>query len=380
MNTYKIITLGASGSGKTVFLSSMFKALGIQADHGFYLQVKDSRQKKLLNAIYTEIIAGEIWPKGTRYSEISEWSYICRVKNPKTLEYYDACEFVYFDYAGGRLTDINEEDTEFKNIIKQSDAILGLLDGKKIYDLMNNNKQSDVDSLLIKDLPGIIKWMSYSQVPIHFVISKWDLLEAKFSLQQIRDRLLEIPEFQMLIYQRNQANSPVRLIPVSSVGSNFATLAPDGSMEKIPGAVPKPFQVEVPISCVFPDRIKAQLSELLQKKEKLENQKLSEENVFWKFGGLILDIAFDQVLEHLPLFEYFPDKKIAKVLIGKLDNFFFSIAKAKNKENIDKLKVERDSSLEKVKDEETALNHAIDSFLYIQGKLEQDFPESELIV
>ncbi len=379
MKTYKIITLGASGSGKTVFLASMFKALGIQADHGFYLHVKNPKQQKLLNAIYTEIIAGDIWPKGTRYSEISEWTYICRVKNPG-LEHYDACEFVYFDYAGGRLTDVNEEDTDLQNLIKQSDVILGLIDGKKIHALMSNSNQSDIDYFLNKDFPKIIKWMSDCRVPIHFVLSKWDLLEKKFSLKQIRDRLLEIPEFQLLVYKRNQANSPVRLIPVSSVGSGFATLEPDGSMKKIPGAIPKPFQVEVPISCVFPDGMKAQLGELSQKREQLENQKIGQQNMFWQFiqtsGNFVLDVVLDELLD-----KYLPsDLKIAKPLLTKLDDLLFSQARMKNKENLDKLRDERDISLDKVKDEVTALSHAIDSFLYVQEKLDLDFPESELIL
>ncbi|MDJ0572323.1 MAG: hypothetical protein QNJ53_25225, partial [Pleurocapsa sp. MO_192.B19] len=99
MKNYRIITLGASGSGKTVLLSSMFRSLGIQSDHGFYLQVKGFKQQRRLNAIYTEIITGDTWPRGTRFSEISEWNFICRVKNSSELEDYSVCEFSYFDYS-----------------------------------------------------------------------------------------------------------------------------------------------------------------------------------------------------------------------------------------------------------------------------------------
>ncbi|MCC5606079.1 hypothetical protein LC612_04535 [Nostoc sp. CHAB 5834] len=379
MKTYKIITLGASGSGKTVFLASMFKALGIQADHGFYLHVKNPKQQKLLNAIYTEVIAGDIWPKGTRYSEISEWTYICRVKNPD-LEHYDACEFVYFDYAGGRLTDVNEEDTELQNIIKQSDALLGLIDGQKVYALMNNTNQSDIDLFLNKDLPSIIKWMSNCKVPIQFVLSKWDLIEKQFSLKQVRDRLLEIPDLQVLVQRHNQANSPVRLIPVSSVGSDFAHLEPDGSMTKTPGAIPKPFQVEIPISCVFPDSMRVHFNELSQKREKLENQKIGQTNALLQViktaGGFVIDVLLEEMLD-----KYLPGElKIAKPLLNKLDDFLFSEARARGQENLNKLRTERDNSLKQVQDEATAITHAIDSFLYVQNKLELDFPESELIL
>ena len=133
MKTYKIITLGASGSGKTVFLASMFKALSIQGDYTFFLEVEDQARRKRLNAIYTQVITGDSWPQGTKYSDVSEWSFNCRVKIP-TLETYTACQFTYFDYAGGRLTD-SEEDPEFENLIQQASTVLGLLDGQKIYSL-----------------------------------------------------------------------------------------------------------------------------------------------------------------------------------------------------------------------------------------------------
>lgn len=35
MENYKILTLGTSGAGKTVFLASMFKALSTQGEEGF---------------------------------------------------------------------------------------------------------------------------------------------------------------------------------------------------------------------------------------------------------------------------------------------------------------------------------------------------------
>jgi WD40 repeat protein len=63
MKTYKIITLGASGSGKTVFLASMFKALGIQVDHGFYLHAI-SRDNRIL-ASGSEDCTIKLWDLST---------------------------------------------------------------------------------------------------------------------------------------------------------------------------------------------------------------------------------------------------------------------------------------------------------------------------
>ena len=123
--------LGSSGSGKTVFLSSLYKRLSTQSELGFFLQVDTAEKRKRINNIYTQVAADEKWPAGTRYSEVSEWTFTCRVQNPNDLSIYDACSFTYLDYAGGRITeeaDEEDESSEFNDKFKTADALLGLLD------------------------------------------------------------------------------------------------------------------------------------------------------------------------------------------------------------------------------------------------------------
>ena len=375
--TYKIMTLGASGAGKTVFLASMFRELSTnRKTYGFNLDIEDQKET-LLNNIYTNIVDGESWPRGT--TTIKEWTFTCFVKNPH-LDNYQACKFTYVDYAGGLLTDIKEEDTEFKDLVKKANTLLCLLDGRKILALMNNDNKSIIKSFVKQDLPSIIYWTKKCIVPIHFVISKWDLLENRFSLKQIRDRLLRINKFQELIRIRNNAGSPVRLIPVSSVGLNFATLQADGSMKK-KGVMPKPYQAEVPIACVLPDGVKAKLNEMTEERKQIENKNIDNQSValkILKFARPVADIALEIALDKIiPL----PDEyRFSKPILNKIDDVFFSRFIRHEQGKLDKLRQERDKSLQQVKDEETALNHAIDSFLYIGEKFEQDFPESNLIV
>jgi hypothetical protein len=78
--------------------------------------------------------------------------------------------------------------------------------------------------------------------------------------------LLKIDEFKNLVKLRNQACSPVRLIPVSAVGKGFAIAQADGSMKKT-GELPKPFQVEVPLACILPDMIQAMIEDLVEKRK-----------------------------------------------------------------------------------------------------------------
>lgn len=382
MKTYKILTLGASGSGKTVFLASMFKELSMQGEHGFYFDTDNHREQKILNSVYTNLIAGGIWPTGTKYSEISEWSFTCHVQNENNLDDYPACEFVFYDYAGGRFTDMDEDDAKLQDTIKKADAILGLLDGQKILALMNNNRNSKLDIFLDKDLPAIIKWMSHCKVPIQFVISKWDLLESKFSLKQINERLLEIPIFEELVRERNQKDYPVRLIPVSSVGTGFVIPKNEG-MEKIPGAIPRPFLIEVPVSCVIPDRIKQDIMTNAKQKETIANQDISKTGFIHKFFKVALnsrtniDVAVEVCMSMM-----IPEK-LASVIAPQLNGWLFAgVSKIveDNAKKLDELQKARDIYLKEVEDETTALNSAVVSFVFVEEKFTSDFPDSEIIV
>ena len=385
MKTYRILTLGASGSGKTVFLASMFKQLSIQGEAGFFFDTNNRQEQKILNSVYTNLIAGGIWPTGTKYSEISEWSFTCNVKNVKDLDPYPACKFVYFDYAGGRFTDMDEDDAELQETIKGSDAILGLLDGQKVLALMNDNSDPKLDIFLDKDLPAIIKWMSHCEVPIQFVISKWDLLESNFSLKQISDRLLKISIFEELVRDRNKRGYPVRMIPVSSVGQGFVAPKSDGSMEKIPGAIPRPFQVQVPVSCVIPDRLKQDIIANAKKEEMIANQNIGETDVVHKVlkrvsvAGPVIDLVVGGVVSIA-----MPDGGfLTKMIVNKFDNLLLvgvkEMVKA-NEKKLDALRQARDTFLKEVKDETTALKSAVVSFLSIEEKLTRDFPDSEMVV
>ncbi|NES86816.1 MAG: hypothetical protein F6K10_38780 [Moorea sp. SIO2B7] len=393
MKTYKILTLGASGAGKTVCLASMFKSLSLKTEHGFYLEVEDFRQQKRLTDIYTNLIIGN-WPEGTRYDEISEWTFTCCVKN-RNLENFPICQFSYFDYAGGRLTDMDENDHKLQAIIRQADAILGLLDGQKIQALMSNsNEDNKMDSFLNKDLPALIKWMSHCQAPIQLVISKWDLLDNNFGLQEIHDRLLEIPEFKKLVLERNRESSPVRLIPVSSVGFGFVTPQPDGSMKKIAGSIPRPFHMEVPMSCVIPDLVDKEIQVNLQRLIAITNEKIGEDSEFNKLLNNFLKailkfgILIDMIVDFLVSYYLEEDTdnlqlEIKKQIFKKIDNLVLAKIKKKveaNDKKITELRQKRDESIQKIQDETTAFQSAVTSFLYISNKLSQDFPDSEIIV
>ncbi len=215
--------------------------------------------------------------------------------------------------------------------------------------------------------------------PIYFVISKWDILESNFTLEQIRNKLLQIDEFRDLVKLRNKADSPsaVRLIPVSAVGKGFANLQPDGRMAKT-GELPKPFQVEVPLACVLPDVIENKLAELMEKKQKELNTPIEVkldlnflEQLFQLFGGGM------KILQQLLPKKY----QFAEDILQKLIEIAEEPIQKKQEAAIrrtDELRRKQAASIKAVENEETALNHVINCFISINNKLDYTFPESNI--
>jgi len=383
MRTYKVIMLGPSGAGKTVFLASMHKKLSIQGEEGFFIEVQDPVRRQVLENIYAEVATGDKWPMHTDPSDQSksghEWTFRCCVRI-EDRSIYPACQFTYLDYAGGKLTDVNVAGEDLVSEAKTADAVLGLLDGRKIYSFMNNNDDEFRNLFLHKDIPSIARIMQYCEAPVHFVISKWDLLEGKYTLGQIRDRLLEILEFKNLISQLT--GSTVRLIPVSSVGANFATLLPNGKMQKHSGAIPRPFYVEVPLACVLPDALVKRVKDLKQREKEIADMVVKVKPRFGGFLTVIDELLTNTVVkflkDNLPgNYQFSPDvlnwaeQKIQKA--QEQINQRESEAAKITQEQI----MQRDKLFKEIKNEETALNYLMNQFLTLTSSLDTDFPASK---
>lgn len=374
LNTYNVVMLGPRGSGKTVFLASMYKRLSTQGELSFFLEVDNGEKRKRLKNIYTQVAIDEKWPKGTSFAEVSEWNFTCKVQSP-SLPIYSACKFTYLDYAGGRLTDeMEDEDVKFDNQLAEADALLGLLDGQRICSLMRNEKLGKI--WMINDLPNMLDIMQRIQKPIHFVISKWDIVKGQYTLEQIREKLLQIQEFKNIVSLRNQSNTSVRLIPVSSVGMAFAELQDDGSMKKT-GALPQPYQVEMPLACILPDMIQHTLDELMRKKEQESSEPIEvKANLsFWdklkKYAGGGVKSVVQAVQGMLP-----PKYQLASDMLEEIIDVINDIERpvyekeALAKKRAEELKIKKIESIKAVESEETALRHVVTCFLSIVNRLE----------
>lgn len=361
MYSYRVIMFGPRGSGKTVYLGSMFHKLSSQGEWGFFLETDDEKRKKL-NRIYTEVATETKWPPGTVREEVSEWVFTCSINRNRTK--YSACQFVYLDYAGGRITEEEmEDDSDFNRKIENAHILLGLLDGSKICALMLQEQEGVV--WLINEFKNMLDIMTKGIAkPVHFVISKWDIVESSgYSLKQVREKLLESSEpFNNLVTIRKQDQSPIRLIPVSSVGQGFAKPVSGGGMEKIPGKLPKPFQVEVPLACVLPD--------LIQNKQKELDERASEERK--RSTKVEADLSGTE--------------KFSQNLPGWLRGFpgiksWAGSAEQKTREAAERseqLRQQKAEALNNISDERSALASVVNSFILIQNQLYISFPDSDL--
>ena len=236
---FNILILGASGSGKTVFLSSMYQELFTQGKLDFFLRVEDRTQRRELDNKFLEVVTGDKWPDGTR--GFSEWNFKCLLESEKAI--FPTFTFTYYDYAGGLFTDDTKpKDVEekFDECLEKADAFLGLIDGMKILQSLEGDRNT-WNELILKDLKSLAMHIQNRKIPIHFLISKWDLIESSYSLDDVVDKLLTVPAFYRLVNKRRSENVPVRIIPVSAVGRGFAKLE-NGNMIKT-GKDPRPFQV-----------------------------------------------------------------------------------------------------------------------------------------
>ncbi|NJN92556.1 MAG: hypothetical protein HC878_20825 [Leptolyngbyaceae cyanobacterium SL_5_14] len=185
------------------------------------------------------------------------------------------------DYKGGLITDISDDegiDGDFDNLetyLEEADAVLVILDGQKLLAFMqshgSHNEHKNVSRWLHQDLPNLMQMVDEcnKHTPVHFIISKWDLLEGSYSLVNIKKHLLKaVPEFSNVVQNRRKVGCPVRLIPVSSLGKGFAALQPDGQMKKLSGN-PHPMNVEVPLAFALTERLKNQTDRPKQKPFKL---------------------------------------------------------------------------------------------------------------
>lgn len=255
---FNIHAIGTSGAGKTVFLASMYRSLNLRRAGSVFYLATDPLTSAQLSSTYMKVAdPEEDWPEAT--NAMKEWVFTACVTTgpPGQATTQEPLKFRYIDYPGGVLTNPRAlESATGKAIsarLRAADALLVMLDGQALLAVMKGEPAGD--RFLDFELTATLEIVQQTRCPIHFVITKWDLLQsAKITLPQIRSRLENDVNFRDCIQARMEDTpSPIRLVPVSAVGEGYAFLDTDGAMKKYPGFRPKPINVELPLLAVFPD-------------------------------------------------------------------------------------------------------------------------------
>jgi len=251
MNPIKILPLGMSGSGKSVYLAALYDKLAIKKpDTCFSMQTSVQIGMELAQTYNGVKNPTKPWPPGTMGAGYNEYAFDCIVRGTGG-EQFCLMKLLYLDFPGGLLKGDSQDERFFKRF-EESNAFLVLLDGVQILRALKGEAAAKDE--LYDDLEMILKPLQAGLgKPLHFVVTKWDVLESKFRLDAVADLLKGLPVFKAIIELRERQGSGTRLIPVSAVGSNFAELQPDGRMKKVENAKAEPFNVDLPISCLLFD-------------------------------------------------------------------------------------------------------------------------------
>jgi hypothetical protein len=106
------------------------------------------------------------------------------------------------------------------------------------------------------EITSSLEIVQRSRCPVHFVVTKWDLLEGHHTLEEAHDRLMKHHDFADIIASKaSHTTAAIRLFPVSAVGPGFAELQPSGEMTKVGPHHPEPVNVELPLISVVPDTL-----------------------------------------------------------------------------------------------------------------------------
>ncbi len=364
LRTFKVFTLARSGTGKTCFLASMFQRLcQLDARIGFSIRTSSEQRVELCH-IFEEICdPAKEWPPGTKRAQVWRFSTYVPLADGSEEPVFN---FEYVDYEGGIIQNGNRV-LDADRRLQEADAILVMLDGKNVLTAMNGP-----GTALEVELGYLIPMLSLRgrgstngapiTRPLHFLISKYDIIEGRFSLADIRQRLMSHGGFSSLVERRRSMGLRTRLIPVSSVGSDFVTPTSEGGMQKKLRGVVRPQWVEIPMAACLIDSFETLVNAFEKADKDLIDAAVKEGSASaWSRVHAMLQAA-----RHLP----FPYSTPA--LVGDLFSLLWT-----NRSNSSEPGAPR-IPFEEVRDKQAALLSAVDSHHRLMRRFERECPGTVL--
>jgi hypothetical protein len=253
---FNLLVIGTSGSGKTVFLAAIAEQLSVLKESAFILTSSTTDQFNYFRSYYDTISrATADWPPPTPGP--TEYEFIASCPALNTPAGKNLFWIRYTDYPGGYITrPRNEDGIRIRDVIRKAHIVVFLIDGSKLLYKKTNKSKADLPAL--GDVLNVIA--SYAQEcvnrPIHFIITKWDVVKTKMNLEEARGYLMENRNFCEIASQICKLERPVHVIPVSAVGDGFAEWdAETNKMKKRPGATAQPYNLDVAMAFAISDAV-----------------------------------------------------------------------------------------------------------------------------
>lgn len=296
MKPIKIMPIGLSGSGKSVYLASLYEKLATKSRlHCYHLETTIELSRMLANTYGTIASQGKGWPPATMGADYRDYDFDCIVETKH--QKFCIMKLKYLDFPGGALNGETEHNEEFDQRLETSDAFLILLDGVKIYRALRGDEQASNE--LEYDIRMLASQIyKHLKKPIHFLVTKWDVLNGSFELPKAIELLRRYTPFTDLVEKRSTLGRATRIIPVSAVGYNFATMDSNGLMVKSKNGKATPIYVDIPISFLLFDLIQ-------EAKKNIEIEKknnLSARIAYAVFGsGKNISLIASKIIDFLPI-------------------------------------------------------------------------------
>lgn len=273
MEQMKVIMIGPDGCGKTLYLAVLLQQQFVaNPKNRWRLHPVKMEQAAFLNQTFATLIdPDEDFPPPTRRGELIDYDFDLRVAGSHNT--VTPLKLSYLDFPGDivRVPQAGETD-EFGQRVEDADVVMGLFDGLDVLRMMQHPERTPAQCLQGK-YGSLLIWLARNKyqmdMPIHFVITKWDLLEeAGFSFAAVKAKLLQFPEFVRFTQRekkrvfdaetqttKEQVYPPAHLIPMSALGTGFAELSGERMIKKGKTGV-NPEDIILPLALAVCDGIR----------------------------------------------------------------------------------------------------------------------------
>jgi GTPase SAR1 family protein len=257
----KVLMLGFSDSGKTTFLTCMWKHFKGTKDG---IRFRTNRQSDIeLNRSYENLRRRGTFPDSTPDTEPITFT----VRAPVADRMIDVFTLTYIDYDGDLLDKWYEAgaagDTArdlIESYINDAHVLLGVLDGAKIADMMDRKIDPDY-AIWLSRLFSFIQ--EQDNKTVHLVVTKYDLLskyEGQRGLEEIIAKLNEYEPFRQ--FRDFPRPGKIRLIPVAALGTRGFIRQENGVQVTDTESDLQPDDTEFPLACTLPDVLDTELARL----------------------------------------------------------------------------------------------------------------------